>query len=106
MPIGWIGRRRSDLVAPEAQQIAKLFSGEAEPAAAGRDGVQERLPVGRLKRIVQRSAAVRVDVDAVALQPVGACQRALVDGDVDAGAAQSLSQAEPADAAADDHDLE
>ena len=77
---------------------------KAKAATAAGDCLQERLPIGRLQTVVQRSAAVRIDVDAVTMQPVGAGQAAPVDGDVDAGIAQPLSQAEPADPTADDHD--
>jgi hypothetical protein len=49
---------------------------------------------------------VRIDVDAVALQPVGAGLCALVNRHRDPGAVQALREAEAADAAADDHDVE
>jgi hypothetical protein len=63
---------RGDLVGAQAEQVVKALGGEAEAAAVNGDGVQERLPrVGR-KAVVQCPAAMRVDVDAVALQPVGA----------------------------------
>ena len=53
--------------AGESQQIVQLFGREAEATIIERDGVEEPLP-GRGRQVVeQRSAAVRVDVDAVAL---------------------------------------
>jgi Bacterial regulatory proteins, tetR family len=58
-------------------------------------------PVGRRQARVQRPGTVRADVDAVALQPVGAGVGPLVDGDADVGPAQPVGQAQAADAAAD-----
>jgi hypothetical protein len=105
MPIGWIRAGGGDFVRPKAKQILELFCGKAKAATGAGDRIQERLPIGRFQTVVQRSAAMRIDVDAVTLQPVGAGQAALVDGDVDAGTAQPLSQAEPTDPTADDHDV-
>ena len=61
-----------DLLPGEPQQVMQLFGGEAEAAVVDRDGVQELLPGRRWQAVVQGAAAVRIDVDAVALQPVGA----------------------------------
>ena len=67
----------------------------------------EELPPDRWRQtVVQRAAAIRVDVDAVALEPVGTGLGALIDGDRYSGAMQPLRQAETTYAATDDHDVE
>ena len=83
-----------------------MFGGEAKAATVDRDGIEELLPRGGRQAVMQGAAAVRVDVDAVALQPVGTSFAALIDGDRYSGAAQTLCQAKTADAAANDHDVE
>jgi hypothetical protein len=51
---------------------------------------------------VQGTAAIRVDADTVAVQTIRARAIALVDGDVDTGALESVGQAEAAGSGADD----
>jgi len=55
---------------------------------------------------VQRAAAVRVDVDAVALHPVGTGVRALGDLHLDARPREPVGEAQSADAAADDENAQ
>jgi hypothetical protein len=75
-------------------------------AASSEHGVAEPLPRRRGQAGVQRAAAVRVDVDAVALHPVGAGLRALGDLHLDARPQQPVGEAQAADAAADDENAE
>src|SRR5207248_1246426 len=91
-----------DHVGADFDERLQVLGHEGEPGIAGGDGVQERLPGVRFQVAVQRPAAVRVDVDPIPLEPVGTGGAALVHGDRDAGAAQALREAQPADATAND----
>ena len=104
VPVGRPGVRQ-DLRPGEPQQIVQLLGGESKAAAVDRYGIEELLPRGGRQAVMQGAAAVRVDVDAVALQPVGTSFAALIDGDRYSGAAQTLCQAKTADTAANDHDV-
>jgi hypothetical protein len=53
---------------------------------------------------MQGAAAIRVDADPVAMESIGAGAVALVDGDIDPGALETVGQTEPAGASADDQD--
>jgi hypothetical protein len=89
-------------VGAELDQRVQALGRESELATSGGDGGEERLPRGRLQAAVQGPAAVRVDVDPVALEPVGPRMCALVDGHRHTRPTQALCQAQPADAATDD----
>jgi len=88
------------------QQRGELFGAEAEGGGLIGDRVAEPGPRRRRQAGVQPATAVRVDVDAVALHPVGAGVRALGNLHVDARPHQPVGEAQPADAAADDEDLQ
>src|SRR5262244_1018956 len=91
-----------DVVAVKDKQVLQLFGHEAEAGAGLARGGDESLPQLRRQAIVEGPAAIGVDVDAVALQPVGANPVPLIDGHSDPGAPQALGQAEAANSAADD----
>ena len=100
---------RDGVVGPrdlDDQQRGELLGAEAERGGLVGDGVAEALPRRRGQAGVQRAAAVRVDVDAVALHPVGAGLRALGDLHLDARPHQPVGEAQAADAAADDENAQ
>src|ERR1700722_15629973 len=88
------------------QQFFHLLGKKAELSAAFAAGREETVPQRGRQAVVQRAAAARVDVDAIALQPLVAHPIALVNRDADAGLAQSLREAKSADAATNDGDVE
>ena len=69
-------------------------------------GARKRLEQMRRQALVQRPAAGRIDVDAVALNAIRARAVALVDCDADARLLKALRQSEAADAAADHDDMQ
>ena len=87
-----------DLGSGESEQVVEMFGGEAKAAVLGRDGVEKSLPCGRRQAVVQRAAAMRIDVDAVALEPIGACPGVLIDVDRYSSTVQALCEAQAADA--------
>src|SRR5581483_358785 len=95
-----------DRLRAELQQGLALLGHERESASVlFGHGVDELLPVLGWQARVQGRAAVRVDVDAIALQPFGALGGALEDGHGNARAAQAVGEAEAADAPANDQYL-
>ena len=75
-------------------------------AASSETVAQKRAHAAGGQAGVQGAAAAGVDVDAVALQPVGAGVGAFGDLHVDARLHEAVGQAQAADAAADDQDVE
>ena len=89
--------RKQDLhpLGDEADSLRRL-------AAGAHEGVEQ----GQGQTFVEREAAGRIDMNTVALQPVGTGSIALVDGDAHAGLLQALRQRQTTDATADDDDVE
>ncbi len=98
-----VGRVAGQQLGRDGDQRAQLLVAEGEHVAGAGvgDAGLERGPLRGGQAGVQGRAAGRVDVDAVALQPVVAGVPALVDPHVDARRPQPVGQAQPADAAAD-----
>jgi len=89
----------------QGKQFLHLFRQKAEAtvsdAAGGGEGFEEW---GR-QTVMERAAALRTDVDAVALEPVGAGAVALIDRDAQAGFHEALRESEATDAPSDDADV-
>jgi hypothetical protein len=90
----------------ERQQHLHPFGDEADTLGRLAAGTRERVKQRRRQTFVQSQAAGWIDVDPIALHPVGAGAVALIDGDADAGLFQALRQSEAANTAADDDDME
>ena len=90
----------------EGKQHLHVFRHEVDRAPRLAAGAVEQVEEMRRQAGAERAAAGRIDVHAVALQPIGGRAVALVDRGADAGLLQSLGQAQPADATADDEDVE
>src|SRR5262249_39975074 len=90
----------------EREQHFHLLADEAD--ASRRPAARAREPFEQSCRqaFVQREAAGRIDMDAIALHAVGAGAGGFIDGRADAGFFQALRQSEATNSAADDDDVE
>jgi hypothetical protein len=89
----------------ESEQLLHSLGKKTEAAAGDTARRAEGLVKPRRQAIVQRAAAARTDMDAVSLQPIGACPIALTDRDVYARLFEPLRETKTSDAAADDGDV-
>src|SRR5215469_7147897 len=89
----------------EREQDFALLGDEADALTGLAAGPREDIEQIRRQTFVQRAAAGRLDMHAIALDAIGAGAVALIDGDADDVFLEALRQREPADAAADDDDV-
>src|SRR2546430_17349675 len=89
----------------EGEQHLHLFGEKADRAARLAAGAVEHLEQLRWQAGVERAAAGRIDVHAIALHAVGERAITLIDRDAHARFLQPLCEAKAADAAADNDDM-
>src|SRR5262249_36728737 len=90
----------------EREQHFHLLGDEADAARGPAASARERLEQRCRQAFVQREAAGRIDMHAIALYAVGAGAIAFIDGSADPGFFQALRQGEATDSAANDDEVE
>ena len=87
------------------EQHFHLLGNETDAFRRLAASARERFEQRRWQAFVQREAAGRIDMHAIALHPIGAGAVAFIDGGADAGFFQALRQGEATNSAADNDDV-
>src|SRR5262249_1728374 len=90
----------------DRQQRLHVLGDKVDRAPGLAASAIERIEQVRRQALVQRKAAARTDVDAIALQAARERLVALIDRGADSLAPEALREREPADAATDDDDVQ